>query len=123
MNTRELKHVENVVKWENMIRLCRTSGMSVTRWCAANQINIKTYYKWERVCLKEASQRMNFFSKTPGMIRFYPNRLPDETNDNALSVSGERKMMIHCGHVSIEIHSEMPVARIADLVNALNSHV
>lgn len=124
MNARELKHTERIKEWENQIRLCRSSGMTVTRWCKENQINTKTYYKWERTCLAEATRRLGYANTSSSeMIRVDPNRLPNEPAIQTVSAVSEERLLIHCGRVSIEIHSEMPASRIADLVCALNSHV
>lgn len=122
MNARELKHTERIQEWENQIRLCRSSGKTVTLWCRENQINPKTYYKWERMCLQEATRRLGYAHTSSEMIKVDPNRLPEEPVIKAVSTVDER-LIIHCGQVSIEIHSEMPVSRIADLVFALNRHV
>ena len=123
MNAREWKHAERLTEWENQIRLCRSSGKTVTRWCQENQINTKTYYKWERICLKEAARRLGYANSSSEMIRVDPNRLPDEPAIQTVAATSEERLLIHCGRVSIEIHSEMPASKIADLVCALNSHV
>lgn len=31
-------------EWTNMVRECRSSGLTVKEWCANNGVNIKTYY-------------------------------------------------------------------------------
>ena len=35
-------------KWPEMVRECRSSGLTVKEWCMDNDVNIKTYY----YCLK-----------------------------------------------------------------------
>ena len=122
MDARELKHAERMQEWERQIRMCRSSGKTVTLWCRENQINPKTYYKWERQCLQEATRRLGYANTSSQMIRVDPNRLSEEPAIKTVSTVEER-LLIHYGQVSIEIHSEMPVSRIADLVCALNSHV
>ena len=53
MDARELKHAERMQEWESQIRMCRSSGKTVTLWCRENQINPKTNYKWERQCKRQ----------------------------------------------------------------------
>ncbi|MCX7658160.1 MAG: IS66 family insertion sequence element accessory protein TnpB [Oscillospiraceae bacterium] len=31
--------------WEEMIKSCKSSGLTVSEWCRENGINIKTYYR------------------------------------------------------------------------------
>ena len=111
MDARKLTHAERINEWEKQIRLCRSSGMTVTHWCETNGINPKTYYKWERVCLKEAAERLGYTDTKTGVTSGIPLPMPEE------------KMVLHFGQVSIAFHSEIPVSKIADLVCALNSHV
>ncbi len=122
MDARKLTHAERINEWEKQIRLCRSSGMTVTHWCETNGINPKTYYKWERVCLKEAAERLGYTDTKTGMIKVDPNALPEVTSGIPLPMP-EEKMVLHFEQVSIAFHSEIPVSKIADLVCALNSHV
>ena len=125
MKIREISHVARAAEWQERIRMCRSSGMSVTCWCAENQISPKTYYRWERICLAEAAERLGYTgSSTQGLVKIDPGKLSNENNNpNMSSITTAAELVIRCGQVSIEINSEMPVARIADLVSALNSHV
>jgi len=124
MDVRGLSHAGRVKEWEDRIRTCRSSGLSVSRWCEENQINTKTYYKWERICLTEAAQRLGYTGNSLGLIRIDPSKLPAENHAPVLtSEATAAELIIRCGQVSLEINSEMPVARIAELVSALNSHV
>ena len=39
---------ENLELWQERIRECRNSGMTVTDWCAKEGLSDKTYYYWLR---------------------------------------------------------------------------
>lgn len=45
---RQMKHEAKAAEWRTKIRDCRNSGLQIKEWCAANGINVKTYYRWQR---------------------------------------------------------------------------
>lgn len=125
MNVQELAHAARAADWQERIRECRSSGMSVTRWCEENQISPKTYYRWERTCLAEAAERLGYTgSRSQSLIKVNPAELSDGNHSfKTSSATPAAELVIRCGQVSLKINSEMPVAWIAELVSALNSHV
>ena len=125
MNVQELAHAARAAEWQERIRVCRSSGMSVTRWCEENQISPKTYYRWERTCLAETAQRLGYTDgNNQGLIKVNPAELSNGNHTfNSLASATAAELVIRCGQVSIEINSEMSVTRIAELVSALNRHV
>ncbi len=123
MDVREICHTTRLTEWQERIRACRSSGKNVTTWCTENGISPKTYYRWERACLGEAAKRLGYAGENQGLIKVNPNQLPAVHTSCDETKSAGIECIIHCGQVSIEINSEMPVTRIADLVGALNSHV
>ena len=38
----------NLMEWSQRVADCRSSGLSVTRWCAEHGIKPKTYYNWQK---------------------------------------------------------------------------
>ena len=40
----EVKKEVQLREWAEMVRVCRSSGLSVRRWCMENGVNQKTYY-------------------------------------------------------------------------------
>ncbi len=45
-------------KWSQLIEECQSSNMTVTAWCEANDIHIKTYYYWLRKVRNHTLQQM-----------------------------------------------------------------
>ena len=80
MNAWDLKREAAIPMWQARIKACRSSGLSIREWCAANGIDRRTYYRWESLCLARASQ--NAASETSlqiesrSMIRVNPTQLP-----------------------------------------------
>ena len=56
MNAWDIKREAALPMWQARVRACRSSGMAVKNWCAANGIDRRTYYKWESYCISRAEQ-------------------------------------------------------------------
>ena len=39
---------QNLMEWSRRMADCRSSGMSVARWCSEHNVNLKTYYNWQK---------------------------------------------------------------------------
>ena len=39
---------QNLLAWSQRVADCRSSGLSVNRWCAEHNIKPKTYYNWQK---------------------------------------------------------------------------
>ena len=39
---------QNLMEWSRRVADCRSSGLSVTRWCTEHNIKPKTYYNWQK---------------------------------------------------------------------------
>ena len=127
MNGWDIKREMAIPIWEDRIKACRASGMSIDLWCAANNISRKTYYRWEKLCVARALQsrqgNVAEASDENTMIKINPMTLSNqEVSDYPISIA-PADLVIHCGCVSMDISPQMPVARIAELVSALNNHV
>lgn len=128
MNAWDIKRELAIPIWQERIKACRASGMSIDLWCAANNISRKTYYRWEKLCIAKALQgkegRIAETCNEHAMIKIDPMALSNNTEDSERPISTvPAELVIRCGCVSMDISPEMPVARIAELVAALNRHV
>lgn len=51
MDVQKVTHEVRLQQWDNIVKDCRSSGKTIIAWCAKNNINIKTYYYWQKkVC-------------------------------------------------------------------------
>ena len=48
MNAWEIKREVQIPMWQERIKVCRSSGMTVKDWCKENGITKQTYYAWEK---------------------------------------------------------------------------
>ena len=51
MTSSTLKHQARLQNWALEIQDCRSSGLSVAKWCQQRGITKTTYYRWEREVL------------------------------------------------------------------------
>ena len=58
MGARELKHEAQLRDWREKVMECRSSGMSVKKWCEERRIARKTYYRWEKEISSKSSQQL-----------------------------------------------------------------
>ena len=59
MNMKKISHEMNLQKWTLIVEECRNSGKTVVKWCDENDINIKTYYYWQRKVLKAVCNELS----------------------------------------------------------------
>ena len=51
MDVQKLTHEVRLQQWGRTVQDCRSSGKSIKSWCDGQNINIKTYYYWQKkVC-------------------------------------------------------------------------
>ena len=129
MDVRTIKHAAKLSEWSERIRACRTSGKPVKTWCEENGINIKSYYRWERLYMAEAAMRIQLpegqATGTGALVRIEPEKLSVSREsvqepESAGFCSGQGILLRH-GAVELEMPEGMAMSRIAELVKALNS--
>ena len=49
MKVQSVAHEIRLQNWKQRVKECRTSGKTVQAWCNENNINTKTYYRWQRI--------------------------------------------------------------------------
>ena len=48
LTIRSAQAQRNLLEWSQRVAECRSSGQSVTRWCAEHDIKPKTYFNWQK---------------------------------------------------------------------------
>lgn len=62
---RGAKARQNLQKWSQRVVECRSSGISVSQWCAEHGINPKTYYNWQKKVFVAMTEQQGTASKQP----------------------------------------------------------
>ena len=119
VRVRALKHRAKLQEWSARIAECRSSGKRVKEWCAAQGINTKTYYYWEKQFVTEASQQLALpeSAQCAPLMRVDPDILSDAGAE--IIASG---ITIRHGESVITLPDGSRMETIADLVKALNRY-
>ena len=128
MEVRAIKHAAKLSEWSERIRACRSSGEPVKTWCEENGINIKSYYRWERLYMAEASMQMHLPAEqgqeAGALVRIVPEKLPvaraslqGKESSESYGVQG---IILRHDKVELELPEGMAIGRIAELVKALS---
>lgn len=48
LTIRSAQAQRNLLEWSQRVADCRSSGLSVTRWCTEHDIKPKTYFNWQK---------------------------------------------------------------------------
>ena len=59
MGVQTITHEIRLQKWSGIVKECRSSGKTVTAWCTENNINLKTYYHWQKLVCQDACQEFS----------------------------------------------------------------
>ena len=128
MDVRAIKHATKLSEWSERIRVCRSSGIPVKNWCEENGINVKSYYRWERLYMAEASARIQIPSEqgqeAGALVRIEPEKLPatraSSQSDEASDAHGNHRIILRHGGVELKLPEGMAIGRVAELVKALS---
>ncbi|HWR08369.1 IS66 family insertion sequence element accessory protein TnpA [Sporomusa sp.] len=124
MDTQEVKRQYRLNQWIEIVRQCRSSGQTVSAWCAENNINPKRYYYWLR-CVRMAACELLPTSGS-NELSIVPVTLPGsllKANPAAPAIAGSpAPLILRLGSATIELHNDASPELIAHTVKAL-AHV
>ena len=109
-----VKQRYSAATWKERIAACRSSGQSVTEWCAANDICSKTYYRWERKLLREASRELSCDRQPQQIQRFA--EIPQA------ACAKEVVAVLRVGEISCELRQGITPEQLCAIVQGLASH-
>lgn len=124
METQKVKRQYRLNQWIEIVRQCRSSGQTVSAWCAENNINPKRYYYWLR-CVRMAACELlpTSASKESSIV---PVTLPSsllKTDPTAPVIAGSSApLILRVGSAALEIHPGASPELIAHTLKAL-THV
>ena len=87
MGARELRQEAQLMDWREKVMECRSSGMSVKKWCEERRIDRKTYYRWEKEILAKASQQLAVREQTdiPAFIEVQEEPRSERARESAVA--------------------------------------
>jgi len=121
MDVQKLTHEVRLQQWGRKVKDCRNSGKLVKVWCAEQNINIKTYYYWQkRVCQATCRElamnhpRSSIAVNATPLPVFAELRKPEHP-------SGQLALTIQRDHMKIEIYRDADATLVETVLLAVRN--
>jgi len=116
---------KNLLAWSQRVADCRSSGLSVNRWCAEHDIKPKTYYNWQKkVFAAMIEQQKTLVEMTETQSRFVELSAPaPEPAPPPAAEPGQKNSLIasiRVGNASLDIYAGADAEVVATLCRVLN---
>ena len=118
MDTREVARQYRLQQWTEIIRECRSSGQTVSAWCAEHHINVKSYYYWLKRVRTAACEALPAIRSANS--QFVPVNLPVQEAAVRPSASPS-PIILRVGAVTLEIHNDASTALIENTLRAIGN--
>ena len=95
---------QNLMEWSRRVADCRSSGMSVTRWCTEHNVKPKTYYNWQKKVFA-AMLAQQQAETSDASTRFA--ELPPPTDEKQPTAAGKQADLVasvRIGDASLEVY-------------------
>jgi len=120
LDTRKVAQQYRLSQWTQQIRECRSSGQTVTCWCAEHNIKETTYFYWLRRIRKAACEALP--SMNEGNNSIVPLNIPIA---RVAAESADRQVfpdiIIRCDAMTLEIHNNASQTLIENTLRALQN--
>lgn len=113
LTIRSAKAQQNLLEWSRRVADCRSSGLSVTRWCAEHDIKPKTYFNWQKKVFAAMIEQQQLQREAPHESERRFAELPTPVAKNNLVAA------VRLGKASLEIYSGADAEVVAALCRAL----
>ena len=118
MDAQKVKRQYRLTQWMKIIQQCRSSGQTISAWCAENNINPKKYYYWLHCVRKAACEALPVNGGDESSI--VPVTLSASFPKAALSVPGSAApIVLRLGSATVEIYNGASPELIAHTLKAL----
>ena len=116
---------QNLLAWSQHVADCRSSGLSVNRWCAEHNIKPKTYYNWQKkvfAAMIEQQKMLVEVTETQSRFAELPAPAPEPAPVPA-SEPGQKTGLIasiRVGNASLDVYDGADAEVVATLCRVLN---
>lgn len=120
MNTREVTRQYRLNQWIEIIRECRSSGQTVSAWCADHNINPKSYYYWLKRVREAACEALPVLDA--GNQQIAPVKMPVHLSVAGSSIQeSPSHITLRVGSATLELHNGASAALIENTLRALTN--
>lgn len=105
----------NLLEWSQRVAECRSSGLSVNRWCAEHDIKPKTYFNWQKKVFAAMIEQQRQQLEAPSEPERRFAELPAPT------VQSDLVATVRIGEASLEVYSGASADVVAALCKAMSN--
>ncbi len=110
---------QNLMEWSRRVADCRSSGLSVTRWCTEHSIKPKTYYNWQKKVFAAmlAQQQAELSDMAPRFAE-----LPAPAEETQLTAAEKQKDLVasvRIGEASLDVYGGASAEIVSTLCRVL----
>ena len=116
---------QKLLAWSQRVADCRSSGLSVNRWCAERDIRPKTYYNWQKkvfAAMIEQQKMQVEVTETQSRFAELPASAPEPAPIPASEPRQKTGLIasIRVGNASLDIYDGADAEVVAALCRVLN---
>ena len=116
---------QKLLAWSQRVADCRSSGLSVNRWCAEHDIRPKTYYNWQKKVFAAMIEQQKMLVEAPETQPHFAE-LPAPASEPAPAPAaepGQKNSLIasiRVGNASLDVYDGADAEVVATLCRVLN---
>ncbi|SDD73102.1 IS66 family insertion sequence element accessory protein TnpA [Sporomusa acidovorans] len=119
MNTREVTRQYRLNQWIEIIQECRSSGQTISSWCAAHNIKLQSYYYWLKIVRTAACESLPVVGENTQSI--VPVKISSSITAGSPTVQeSSSHITLQMGSVTLALHNGASTALIENTLKALS---
>ena len=95
---------KHLLEWSQRVADCRSSGLSVSRWCKEHDINIKTYYTWQRKVFAAMIEQQKLQMTEPAGTETQFAELPSPAREPTQARDRDLVAAVRMGEASLDVY-------------------
>lgn len=116
----QVTHQYRLNQWMEIIRECRSSGQTVSAWCAEHDINPKSYYYWLKRVRMAACEALPSLNASHNPI--VPVNMPFPSAGSGPKIlESSSDIVLHLGTVTLEIRNSASAALIESILRVMQN--
>jgi transposase-like protein len=120
LNTREVTRQYRLNQWTEIIRECRNSGQTISAWCAAHNVNSKSYYYWLKLVRTAAFESLPPLDSTKQQL--IPVKIPAQRTETEIAAQESTcAITLSLGSVTMKLHNGASATLIENTLRALEN--
>lgn len=110
----KITHEMRLSKWTTIVRECNNSGMPKKEWCAANGVDNKQFFYWQRRVREEVFQEVKNIVPLETTFAQLPAPVCKSTNHT------QPDAVLNVGNYTLEINNTLSTELLQTLIEVLS---